>query len=165
VLGSVRVRPATAADAPVFLALVDRLADYERLARPDAEARQRLVADAFGQRPRFSLLLAELDGAIVGYAVWFPTYSTFLARPTLYLEDLFVLPAARGQGAGLALFRECAAEAMRQGCARMDWAVLAWNRLGIQFYAARGARHLSEWLPFRLDGDALLRVARPSGGQ
>jgi GNAT superfamily N-acetyltransferase len=158
--GSVRVRPATAADAPVFLALVDGLADYERLARPDAEARQRLIADAFGQRPRFSVLLAELDGAIVGYAVWFPTYSTFLGRPTLYLEDVYVLPQARGLGAGRALFRECAAEAVRQGCARMDWAVLAWNQLGIEFYKAKGARHLSEWLPFRLDGDALLRLAQ-----
>ena len=161
--GSVQVRPATAADAPVFLALVDGLAGYEWLARPDTEARQRLIADAFGRRPRFSLLLAELDGAIVGYAVWFPTYSTFLARPTLYLEDLFVLPEARGQGAGLALFRACAAEAVRQGCGRMDWAVLACNRPSIEFYEAQGARHLSEWLPFRLDGDALLRVAQ--GGQ
>jgi GNAT superfamily N-acetyltransferase len=156
----VRVRPATVADAPAFLALVDGLADYERLPRPDAEARQRLIADAFGPQPRFHLLLAELDGAVVGYAVWFPTYSTFLARPTLYLEDVFVAPEARGRGAGKALFRACAAEAVRWGCGRMDWAVLEWNRPSIEFYEAHGARHMSDWLPFRLDGDSLLRAAR-----
>jgi len=157
--GLVRVRPATAADVPAFLALVDGLADYERLPRPDPDARCRLAVDAQATPPRFHLLLAEVAGAIAGYAVWFLTYSTFLALATLYLEDLFVLPDARGRGAGAALFRACAEEAVRQGCGRMEWSVLAWNRPSMDFYEARGARHMSDWLLFRLDGDALRRVA------
>ena len=156
---SITVRPARSADLSAFLALVDGLADYERLPRPDAEARQRLTDDAFGQRPRFNLLLAEADGAVVGYAAWFPTYSTFLARPTLYLEDIFVLPEMRGRGAGLALFRACAAEAVRLGCGRMDWQVLSWNEPSIGFYQRLGARRLDDWVPFRLDGEALAEVA------
>ena len=155
----ITVRPAGPADLPAFLALVDGLADYERLPRPDAEARGRLAADAFGQTPRFNLLLAELDGAVVGYAAWFPTYSTFLARPTLYLEDIFVLPQMRGRGAGLALFRACAAEAVRRQCGRMDWQVLSWNEPSIGFYQRLGARRLDDWVPFRLDGEALAAVA------
>jgi GNAT superfamily N-acetyltransferase len=155
---SITVRPARAVDQSAFLALVDGLADYERLPRPDAEARQRLADDAFGPRPRFNLLLAEQAGAVVGYAVWFPTYSTFLARPTLYLEDIFVLPEMRGRGAGLALFRACAAEAVRLGCGRMDWQVLSWNEPSIGFYQRLGARRLDDWVPFRLDGEALAEV-------
>src|SRR5919204_5499010 len=107
----VRVRSATPADLPAFLGLVDALAQYERLPGPDAEARRRLAADA--RVGRFHLLLGELDSAVVAYAAWFLTYSTFLARPTLYLEDLFVLPNARGAGVGGALFQACAAEAVR----------------------------------------------------
>jgi len=156
---SITIRAATPADAAAFLALVDGLADYERLPRPDGEARERLAADALGESPRFKLLLAEVDGAVVGYAATFPTYSTFLALPGLYLEDLFVLPEARDKGAGIALFRACAAEALRQGCGRMEWSVLAWNRPSIDFYERKGARQLSDWLPFRLDGDALASVA------
>ncbi len=151
---SVTVRSATASDASAFLALVDGLADYERLPRPDAEARLRLTTDAFVQ-PRFNLLLAEIARSVVGYAAWFPTYSTFLARPTLYLEDIFVLPEQRGQGAGLALFRACAREAVAQSCARMEWQVLSWNEPSIEFYRRLGARQLDGWLPFRLDGEAL----------
>jgi GNAT superfamily N-acetyltransferase len=154
------VRPATPDDADAFLALVDGLADYERLARPDADARQRLVRDAFSTPARFELLLAEIDDEVVGYAAWFPTYSTFLARPSLYLEDLFVTPSARGRRAGLALFRACAAEAVRRGYGRMEWSVLDWNTPSIEFYEALGARRNQEWLPFRLDGEALLSVAR-----
>ena len=153
----VRVRAATAPDLPVFLNLVDALADYEKLARPDAEARSRLAADALAGR--FNLLLGELDGEVVGYAVHFPTYSTFRALPSLYLEDLFVLPEVRGKGVGIALFRAVAAEAVRQGCGRMEWQVLSWNEPSIQFYERLGARQLNGWLPFRLEGDALTTVS------
>jgi GNAT superfamily N-acetyltransferase len=153
---TVLVRAATAADLPVFLSLVDALADYEQLDRPDPQARQRLAADALAGR--FNLLLGELDGAIVGYAVHFPTYSTFRAQPSLYLEDLFILPEARGQGVGIALFRACAAEAVRQDYGRMEWQVLSWNRPSIVFYERLGARQLDGWLPFRLEGDALAKV-------
>jgi GNAT superfamily N-acetyltransferase len=152
----VGIRAATAADMPAFLDLVDGLADYEKLPRPTNDARERLTADA--RAGRFHLLLGELDGVVVGYAVHFTTYSTFLARPSLYLEDIFVAPEARGKGVGIALFHACAAEAVRQGCGRMEWQVLSWNEPSIQFYERLGARQLHDWLPFRVDGDALLRV-------
>jgi GNAT superfamily N-acetyltransferase len=156
---SVRVRPLEPADVPRFLDLVDALADYERLPRPDADARRRLAADATSQPPRFRTLLGELDGEPVGYAVTFFTYSTFLARPTLYLEDLFVRPEARGAGVGLALFRACAREAVRHGCARYEWQVLGWNEPAKRFYERLGAHHNADWLPYRLDGEALAAVA------
>jgi GNAT superfamily N-acetyltransferase len=159
-LTAVIVRAATPADATAFLELVDGLAEYEKLPPPDDAAKQRLVRDAFSDPPRFHLLLAEVDQKVVGYAVWFPTYSTFLALPSLYLEDIFVLPSARGHGAGLALFRACAAEAVRLGCGRMEWNVLDWNKPSIDFYERLGARRLQAWLPYRLEGEALTNVAR-----
>jgi GNAT superfamily N-acetyltransferase len=155
---SVLVRPLEATDRPRLLELIDGLADYERLPRPDAGARERLCADALASPPRFHTLLATADGSVVGYAIYFFTYSTFLASPSLYLEDIFVLPERRGLGAGIALFRACAAEAVRQGCGRMEWQVLSWNAPSIEFYKRLGARHLDAWLPFRLDGESLARV-------
>jgi len=153
---SVRVRKLQAADTARLLELIDGLADYEKLSRPDADARQRLAADAVADPPRFRTLLAEVDdGLVVGYAIYFFTYSTFRARPTLYLEDIFVLPEQRGHGAGVALFRACAREAVVLGCARMEWQVLSWNEPSIEFYKRLGARQLDDWLPFRLDDEAL----------
>jgi GNAT superfamily N-acetyltransferase len=152
------VRELRPADVPRLLELIDGLADYEKLARPDVAARERLAADATAHPPRFRTLLAEVDGELVGYAIYFFTYSTFRARPTLYLEDVFVLPERRGQGAGVALFRECAHQAVLNECARMEWQVLAWNAPSIAFYERLGARHLAGWLPFRLDDDALRAV-------
>ena len=157
---SVLVRTLGQADVPRLLELIDGLADYERLSRPDPDARDRLVADALASPPRFRTLLAEVEGEVVGYAIYFYTYSTFRARPSLYLEDVFVLPERRGEGAGLALFRACAREAVAQGCARMEWQVLSWYRPSIEFYERLGARHLDDWLPFRLEGEALARVAQ-----
>jgi GNAT superfamily N-acetyltransferase len=155
------VRKLQPADLPRLLELIDGLADYEKLARPDSGARERLAADATADPPRFLTLLAEIDGQIVGYAIYFFTYSTFRARPTLYLEDVFVLPECRGQGGGVALFRACAREAVAHRCARMEWQVLAWNAPSIEFYERLGARRQSDWLPFRLDDEALLAVGRP----
>ena len=152
---TIAVRDARAGDAPRVLELVDALADYERLPRPDAGARERLLRDGFGPAPRFDLLVGERDGAIVGYALFFETYSSFLARPTLYLEDLFVHPDHRKCGLGLALFRAVASEAVRRECGRMEWAVLTWNRLAIDFYQRLGAVALEDWRTFRLTGDAL----------
>jgi GNAT superfamily N-acetyltransferase len=160
----VRVRPLEPADIPELLALIDALADYERLPRPDAAARARLARDALATPPRFYTLLGELAGRVVGYAIYFETYSTFLARPTLYLEDLFVRPEARGQGVGTALFRACAREAVRRGCGRMEWQVLAWNELALRFYARWQPQPLDEWRPFRLAGEALARVAAEADG-
>lgn len=158
-----RVRPLAPADVPTLLALIEALADYEHLPPPDATARERLTRDALATPPRFWALLAELDGRVVGYAIYFETYSTFLAQPTLYLEDLFVLPDARTRGAGSALFRGCAAEAVARGCGRMEWQVLAWNRLALGFYARFAAEPLDDWRPYRLTGDTLRRAAQPSG--
>jgi GNAT superfamily N-acetyltransferase len=155
-VSDVRVRPLQAADTARLLELIDGLADYEKLPRPDADARQRLAVDAVADPPRFRTLLAEVgDGLIVGYAIYFFTYSTFRARPSLYLEDIFVLPEQRGHGAGVALFRACAQAAVVLSCARMEWQVLSWNEPSIEFYERLGARQLDDWLPFRLEGEAL----------
>ena len=164
----VSIRPATPADGPAFLALVDALADYEKLPRPTDEARARLLADAFEiSPPRFALLLAEKEGdGVVGYAVTFETYSTFLAKPTLYLEDLFVHPEFRGIGAGGTLFDAVAAEALRRGCGRMEWSCLNWNSLAYEFYERRGATHLDEWRMYRFTEESLQRLSesRKPGG-
>jgi GNAT superfamily N-acetyltransferase len=158
-VSDVLVRPLLLTDTPRLLELIDGLADYEKLPRPDPEARQRLAADALADPPRFRTLLAEVGaGLVVGYAIYFFTYSTFRARPSLYLEDIFVLPEQRGQGAGVALFRACAREAVTVGCARMEWQVLAWNEPSIEFYKRLGARQMDDWLSFRLDGEALNSV-------
>lgn len=159
----IQIRPATRSDAEVFLSLVDALADYEKLDRPSPDARERLVRDGFGAEPRFQPYLAELDGRTVGYAITFPTYSSFLALPTFYLEDLFVLPEARGAGVGKALFRHLAAEAVRQGCGRMEWVVLDWNQLAIDFYERLGATRLREWHTYRLTRDELAAIAGEPG--
>lgn len=152
---SVRVRPATPADAPLFVSLVQALAEYERMPGPDAAARERLVRDGFGPAPRFGVCLAEMDGKAVGFAMTYETYSSHLALPTLYLEDLFVIPEARGRGAGWALFRFLAGEATRRGCGRMEWQVLDWNSLAIGFYERLGARRMEGWSTFRLTADQL----------
>jgi GNAT superfamily N-acetyltransferase len=155
----VTVRRAARGDAETFLGLVRDLADYERLAPPDAEACARLVEVAFGERPRFEAYLAELDSEVVGYAIVFETYSSFLARPTLYLEDLFVRPEARRQGAGIALLRYLAREAVRRGCGRMEWVVLDWNELAQGVYQRAGADMLDDWRICRLTGEALRQLA------
>lgn len=156
------IRPASAGDGEAFLALVDALADYEKLPRPDAAARIRLLRDGFGPAPRFETLLARLDGQPVGYAFYFYTYSSFLARPTLWLEDVFVVPEARGRGVGLALLRRLGREAAARECGRMEWTVLDWNHSAIGFYERLGARPLHEWTTYRLEGGAL--AALGAGG-
>ena len=164
----VSLRPATPADSPAFLALVDALADYEKLPRPNEGARARLLADAFElSPPRFSLTLAETkESGVIGYAVTFETYSTFLAKPTLYLEDLFVHPDFRGIGAGSALFEAVAAEALKCGCGRMEWSCLNWNELAWKFYERRGAEHLEGWRMYRFTQENLQRLSdsKTSGG-
>lgn len=154
------IRRAAAADADTFLSLVDALADYEQLARPDADARARLINDAFERTPpRFDPFLAWIGDTAVGYAIVFETYSSFLARPTLYLEDLFVLPDARRAGVGSAFFEHLAAEAVRRDCGRMEWVVLDWNTLAQDFYRKKGGTHLTEWQYYRLTRDELERLA------
>jgi GNAT superfamily N-acetyltransferase len=152
------VRQASLEDADAFLSLVNGLAEYEKLPPPDAQGRERLIEAAFGRQKRFDVLIAEVDKVPVGYAVIFETYSTFLARPKLYLEDLFVNPQYRGSGAGDALIKACAREALVRECARMEWVVLDWNEPAMRFYRARGATHLKEWYTYALDEKELKRL-------
>jgi GNAT superfamily N-acetyltransferase len=134
-----------------FIELLNALADYERLARPDGDAIERLRRDAFDPQPRFEAALAvNSSGKAVGYATWFHTYSTFLARPTMYLEDLFVRDDARESGAGSALFEHVRALGAERGCGRMEWQVLDWNALAREFYHRRQATWMKEWLLYRV---------------
>jgi GNAT superfamily N-acetyltransferase len=144
------IRKAVASDEPAIFALVDALADYEKLERPSAEARSRLIRDLFGSQPRIDCFLAFMDGYPCGYAIILETYSSFLAMPTLYLEDLFVLEEYRKRRVGRALFDTALAEAKRRGCGRMEWTVLDWNQLAIDFYRKLGAKHMKEWQLYRL---------------
>jgi GNAT superfamily N-acetyltransferase len=146
----IEVRKIQPAEAPALLHLIDALADYENLAPPDAEAKARLIRDLFSERPRVESYLAFVDGVAAGYTFIFETYSTFLALPTLYLEDLFVLPEYRSKKVGTALFRAMVQEAHARGCGRMEWSVLDWNQLAIDFYERHGANRMREWLPYRL---------------
>jgi GNAT superfamily N-acetyltransferase len=155
----IEIRPAADSDAQTFLDLVDALADYEKLERPSPAARERLMRDGFGEQPRFRAFLASVGGETVGYAIMFHTYSSLLALPTLYLEDLFVLPSARRHGVGQAFFRYLAKLAVREGCGRMEWVVLDWNQLAIDFYEKLGATRLAGWYPYRLDRDQLDQIA------
>jgi GNAT superfamily N-acetyltransferase len=146
----IEVRKIQPEQAPALVQLVDALADYENLAPPDAEAKTRLIRDLFSERPRVESYLAFVDGVAAGYTFVFETYSTFLALPTLYLEDLFVLPEYRSKQVGTALFRAMVREAHTRGCGRMEWSVLDWNQLAIDFYERHGANRMREWLPYRL---------------
>jgi GNAT superfamily N-acetyltransferase len=154
----VEVRKAQAADADLLIRLIIGLAEFEKLPPPDEAAQKRLLQDAFGPRPRFDVFLAEVGGRVAGYAFVFETYSTFLAQPTLYLEDLFVMPEFRKLRIGYAMMLYLAGEALRRGCGRLDWVVLDWNHNAIAFYERLGARRLADWLPYRLDRAGLERL-------
>lgn len=155
----VEVRKATRSDVPTLLALVRALADYEK--EPDAvvATEDDFLRDGFGQHPRFHVHVATIDGEVVGFALWFFTWSTWRGQRCLHLEDLFVLPQHRGEGAGLALMRSLAREAVTHGCARFVWQVMDWNAPAIAFYERLGAKVMKEWIAVRLDGEALRRLA------
>jgi GNAT superfamily N-acetyltransferase len=133
-----------------FLGLVDELAAYERLDRPDEAARYRLRADGLSDHPKYEAYLGLVDGKPVAYLIYFLTYSSFLAMPTLYLEDIFVLEAYRRRGIGREMFGFCMERALEKGCGRMEWCVLDWNEPAIKFYEKNGAQRL-EWTFFRMD--------------
>lgn len=153
------VRRGRRADSASFLKLLLALAEFEHLEPPTADGQRRIIADIF-EKKRLNLFVASERGKVVGYALYFYTYSSFLARPTLYLEDLFVLEKYRKKGLGFALFLRCIDEAVRQECGRMEWAVLGWNKKAIDFYEKLGARRLDEWHFYRLTGDKLRQVSR-----
>jgi GNAT superfamily N-acetyltransferase len=154
------IRPATAADAPVIVRLIRALAEYERLSDQVVLDEGQLREHLFGSRPAAEVLLAEDEGRVVGFALFFPNFSTFLGRPGLYLEDLFVLPECRGRGHGKALFRALARLAVERGCGRLEWAVLNWNEPAIGFYRALGAVPMDEWTVYRLTGEALQKLGQ-----
>lgn len=156
------IRPARADDLPSVIALVRALADFEKLPGPDAEAARRFTADFAANPPRFQLLVAEQAGECIAYALYFFTYSTFLARPSLYLEDLFVRPDRRSQGVGRAFLERLAREAVEAGCGRFEWTVLDWNERAQTFYRSLGARILPEWQVCRVEGDALATLGSRS---
>jgi GNAT superfamily N-acetyltransferase len=153
------IRTAIPADVPIILRFIRELAEYER--EPDAVvATEAMLHDSlFGPSPVASALIAEVDGAPAGFAVYFFNFSTWLGRPGLYLEDLYVTPAARGTGIGKQLLKHLARIAVDRGCGRMEWSVLDWNTPAIDFYRTMGAHPMSDWTVFRLTGDALSKAA------
>jgi len=154
------IRRGTERDVPTILKLIRGLAEYERLAHEVEATTARVRTHGFGRRRYFETIICRRGGTPVGFALYFFTYSTFLARPTLYLEDLFVLPEERGTGAGKALLRALARIAVRRGCGRLEWAVLDWNRPAIGFYKRLGAKLRRQWILTRLTGAPLRRLAR-----
>jgi GNAT superfamily N-acetyltransferase len=160
-----RLRPAVASDVPLLLRLVRELAAYER--EPDAvvATEDSLLRDGFGPQPLFRATLAEWNGAPAGFALWFFNYSTWLGKPGIFLEDLFVLPELRGKGIGKALLCELAAVALREGCGRFQWQVLDWNEPSIRFYEGLGAKRMQQWLTMRVEGDEALRALAKAGAR
>jgi GNAT superfamily N-acetyltransferase len=159
-VSAAEIRAATRADVPAILQLIRALADYEKLLDQVVATEASIDASLFGARPYAEALLAWREGRAVGFALFFHNYSTFLGRPGIYLEDLFVQPEARGHGVGRALLARVAQLAVARDCGRLEWAVLDWNQPAIEFYRHIGARPLDEWVVNRLTGDALLALAR-----
>ena len=154
------IRQATEADVPVILRFIRALAEYEKLSHKVVATEESLRRTLFGN-PRFAeVILGYEDGEPVGFALFFHNYSTFLGRPGIYLEDLFVNPDRRGRGYGKALLAHLARLARDRDCGRLEWAVLDWNAPSIQFYKSLGAVPLDDWIIFRLTGEALERSAR-----
>lgn len=158
------VRPATEADTPTILSLIRDLAEYEKLAHEVVVTEEDLRRDLFGPRPWAETLIGEVNGEAAGFALFFPTYSTFAGSPCLYLEDLFVRPAFRKLGLGRRLLQAVAEVAVERGCARYEWSVLDWNAPAIAFYESVGARMSPDWRRMRMEGPSLERFgAGPAG--
>ena len=152
--------PATRSDIPLIRQLILELAEYERARPGEAPVTEKDLAETlFGDRPAAEVIIAHLDAQPVGFALFFHNYSTWLGKRGIYLEDLFVRPPARKHGVGFALLRELARIAVERNCGRVEWSVLNWNELAINFYKRIGAKPQDEWTTFRLTGDALVRLA------
>ncbi len=154
------IRPARPSDRELIFALVRELADYEKLAHEVDATSADLERALFGPRPRVFCDIAEWRGEAAGFALWFYNFSTFRGRHGIYLEDLFVRPAARGKGIGKALLSNLARRAVKEGCARLEWWVLDWNEPSIAFYKSLGAKAMDEWTVFRLTDEALSKLAQ-----
>ena len=161
---NVAIRPATAADVPIILELIRALATYERAPNEVTATEDGLNKVLFGEKPAAEVLLAFENETAVGFAVFFHNFSTWLGRPGLYLEDLFVRPEDRGKGYGRALLIHLAKIARDRGCGRMEWAVLDWNEPAIQFYRKLGAKPMDDWTVFRLKRDGIAKLADAAPG-
>ena len=156
------IKPATSADVPIILRLIRELAEYERAPQDAVATEPQLHEVLFGEKPSAEVLLAYEGDEPIGFAVYFFNFSTWLGRPGLYLEDLFVRPELRGKGYGRALLTRLAQIAQDRGCGRMEWAVLDWNEPAIQFYKKLRAAPMEEWTVFRLTSDGIANLARSS---
>lgn len=153
------IRIATAADSALILTFIQGLAEYEKLADQVVATEQTLLASLFGDKPAAEVVIAEYAGEPAGFALFFHNYSTFLAQPGLYLEDLFVLPAFRGKGLGKLLLSYLAKLAVERNCGRFEWSVLDWNQPAIDFYQAQGATVMNDWRITRVTGEKLKALA------
>jgi len=156
---TLRIRPGELEDVPLIAELIRGLARYEKLEREVVMTEEKLTAGLFGEHRYAETLIAENDGEPVGFALFFHNFSTFLAQPGIYLEDLFVVPEQRGRGVGRALLERLARVAVDRGCGRLEWAVLDWNRDAITFYERLGANANSDWTVYRLTGQPLRALA------
>ena len=159
---TISLRTAVPGDVPLVARLIRELAEYERLAHECHADEAALATHLFGPRPYAEVLIAEVDGEPAGFALFFHNYSTFLARPGIYLEDLFVVPARRGLGLGKRLLAALAALAVERGCGRLEWSVLKWNAPAIGFYERLGAVAMNGWQVYRLAGGSLVALADAS---
>jgi len=147
----IKIRKAKKSDFKSIVKLITELADFEKLTPPGKKAQKRLLKDAFGKNPVFKMLVAEADGVISGYAFYFFSYSSFLAKKTLYLEDIFITESKRNLGIGKLFFQKLVNIADKKNCGRMEWCVLDWNKNAIDFYNRLGAKPLTEWIYYRLN--------------
>jgi len=159
-LAQLRIEPAVPADVTNIVGLIRELAEFERLLDQFIATEAALHESLFGPKPYAEVLMARLDGESVGFALFFHNYSTFRAQPGIYLEDLYVRPAYRGEGIGEALLKRIARLAVERGCGRFEWSVLDWNQRAVDFYKALGAEPLNEWTMFRVSGDNLTKLAQ-----
>jgi GNAT superfamily N-acetyltransferase len=156
------IRAALPEDVGTILKLIQGLAEYEHEPQAALATEGDLLRDGFGAEPKFQCVIADWDGAPVGFALYFYNYSTWKGRPGIYLEDIFVWPEYRGKGIGKALLLHLARTAVAEQCGRYEWQVLDWNTPAIEFYEALGAKRMKEWLPMRVEGNALLELAKKS---
>lgn len=156
---SFNIRPAQATDAQAIYDMIFELAIYEKAPQEVVTTPDEIRETLFGAESKTEALICEVDGATIGYAVFFTSYSTWLGRNGIYLEDLYISPEARGNGTGKALIKHIAQLAVQRGCGRLEWSVLDWNQPAIDFYLSIGATPQSEWVRYRMDGEALLNFA------
>src|ERR1041384_6229042 len=164
-MSTITIRPAREDEVPLVLQFVRELAEYEHLLHEAVASEERVRRDLFGPRPYAEVVFACLDDEPVGFALFFHNYSTFIGKPGIYLEDLFVRPNVRGKGLGKALLTWLAAEAVRRDCGRLEWSVLDWNEPSIRFYESLGAEMHASWRRMRVTGPALEQLAARAGNR